>query len=93
VAGSRWRVAQFDWNDANSEHIERHGVEESEVEEVFRSLIYVRKAHDRYLVLGRTVTGRRLFVVAVKKERGVVRPTTARDMDASERKLYERILR
>ena len=93
VAGVRWRVAGFEWDEANGGHVARHGVEETEVEEVFRGRLYVRKVRDTYTVLGLTATGRRLFVVVAKKEHGVVRPITARDMMEPERKLYKREVR
>lgn len=93
MGGARWRVAGFDWDESNLEHVARHGVEATEVEEVFRGLLYIRKVHDTYTVLGLTVTGRWLFVVVAKKERNVIRPITARDMNPTERKVYERNVR
>ncbi|MBI2931637.1 MAG: BrnT family toxin [Planctomycetes bacterium] len=77
----------------NVEHVARHGVEAIEVEEVLRGRLYVRKAHGKYAVLGVSATGRRLFVVVAKKERGIVRPVTARDMTPPERRFYERNVR
>jgi uncharacterized DUF497 family protein len=70
--------------------MERHGVEEMEVEEVFRGRLYVRKVRHGYTVLGATATGRRLFVVAARLEAGGIRPITARDMNPSDRRLFER---
>ncbi len=90
MAGRNWRVAWFDWDDGNRLHIERHGVEETEVEEVFRGRLYVRKVRHGYTVLGAPATGRRLFVVAARLETGGIRPITARDMNPSERRLFER---
>jgi len=90
MAGGGWRVGRFDWDDANTDHVAEHGVEEIEVEEVFRGRLYVRRAKGRYIVLGETATGRRLFIVVEKKEGGRVRPITARDMNRSERRLFER---
>lgn len=85
-----WRVAWFDWDDANREHVGRHGVEETEVEEVFRGRLYLRRVRHGYTVLGVSATGRRLFVVVARREGGGVRPITARDMTLSERRLFER---
>lgn len=90
MARGGWRVQRFEWDEGNSEHVAEHGVEEIEVEEVFRGRLYVRRAKGRYIVLGATATGRRLFVVVEKKPGGWVRPITARDMNLSERRLFER---
>lgn len=68
----------------------RHGVEEAEVEEALRGRLYIRRVQDTYTVLGMTATGRRLFVVIARRPDGGVRPITARDMNSSERKLFER---
>jgi hypothetical protein len=66
-------------------------VEPAEAEEVFLGRLYVRRTRlGRYLVLGRAGTGRLLFVIVERKPGGVIRVVTARDMDASERRLYER---
>lgn len=93
MAGARWRAAGFEWDETNSEHVARHGVEEIEVEEVFRRRLYVRKVHDKYAALGLSATGRRLFVVVAKKDHGILRPITARDMTPSEWRLYKREVR
>ncbi|MBI4565770.1 MAG: BrnT family toxin [Planctomycetes bacterium] len=77
--------------DVNFEpHVARHGVEEIEVEELFRGQLFIRRVRDTYTVLGSTATGRRLFVVVARRERGIVRPITAREMTAMERRLFER---
>jgi len=90
MAGRSWRVNWFDWDEVNRRHIDRHGVEETEVEEVFGGRLYVRKVRHGYTVLGATATGRRLFVVGARLEAGGFRPITARDMTPSERRLFER---
>jgi uncharacterized DUF497 family protein len=85
------RLTRFEWDEANESHIARHGVEASEVEEVFRHDPYVRRGrHDRYLAYGATSNGRHLFVVLVRRGKGVVRVITARDMTTRERKAYRR---
>ena len=90
MAGGGWRVREFQWDANNSEHVSQHGVEESEVAEMFRGRLYVRRAHGRYLVLGSTATGRRLFAVVERQRARGVRPITARDMTESERRLFAR---
>jgi hypothetical protein len=62
-----------------------------EVEEVFAGNHKVRKAREkRYLALGETLDGRLAFVVFRRLPGGMVRVITARDMDASERRLFRR---
>jgi len=90
VAARTWRAAWFDWDDRNRVHIARHGVEETEVVEIFRGRLYIRKVRHGYAVLGATATGRRLFAVVVRLEGGGLRAITARDMNPSERRLFER---
>lgn len=90
MARPPWRITAFDWDEYNLEHVERHGVEDYEVEEVFDGSVYVRRVRDAYTILGSTSAGRRLFVVIARREGGVIRPITARDMTRSERRLYEK---
>ncbi len=59
---------QFDWNKANVEHVARHNVTPDEAEQVIENQpidigIAVRKGESRFLQLGKTNTGRVLFVV------------------------------
>jgi uncharacterized DUF497 family protein len=87
----RWGVREFDWDEANEDHIARHGVTPGEVEEVFYGRVYVKRAGDRrYTVLGHTGAGRLLMVVVVRFGGGLVRAITARDMIERERRLYSR---
>lgn len=90
MAARTWRAAWFDWDDINHFHIARHGVEETEVEEIFRGRLYIRRVRHGYTVLGASATGRRLFVVVARLEGGGLRPITARDMNVSERRRFER---
>ena len=83
----------FDWDEGNLEHVGEHGVEPGEVEEIFRGKLYVRRVRERYIVLGVTLTGRRLFSVLVRYPGPVARIITARDMNAKERRLFERSAR
>lgn len=87
----RWGVREFQWDDANEEHIAHHGVTPAEVEEVFIGRFQVRRSRlGRYLVLGRSAEGRALSVVVEKLGGGWVRVVTARDMAPAERRLYAR---
>ena len=94
MGGASWRVRTLDWDEENREHISRHGVEEGEVEEIFRGRLYVRRVRKRrrtyYTVLGASETGRRLFVVVERLGPQRVRVVTARDMILAERRLFAR---
>jgi uncharacterized DUF497 family protein len=87
------RIVRFDWDDANEEHIARHGVGPSEVEEVFRGHPLLRRTRQgRYLAYGPTADGRLLFVVFAIK-RAAVRVITSRDMTRRERVAFRRQMR
>lgn len=84
-------VSGFEWDDDNVFHIARHDFTPEEVEEVFGGDHKVRRAREkRYLALGETFDGRLAFVVFRRLQGGLVRVITARDMDASERRLFRR---
>lgn len=83
---------RFDWNAANIEHIARHGVSPSEVEEVFyRRFIYgsmeVVKGEIRVTLIGAT-NGGRVLTITFQARLNEVRIVTARDASRKERKLY-----
>lgn len=87
---------RFDWDEGNSEKSwERHGVRQSECEEVFGGrplLVSDDLAHSesepRHLALGRTRAERRLFVVFTMRAEGI-RVISARDMNRKERRTYD----
>jgi hypothetical protein len=59
---------QFEWNDANTDHIARHGVAPAEAEEVIAGdpivlQVQFRNGERRVLCAGRTAKGRALAVV------------------------------
>ena len=84
-------ILGFEWDDDNIIHIERHEFTPDEVEEVFASDHKVRRTRQkRYIALGETLDGRLAFVVFRRLSGGLVRVITARDMDASERRLFRR---
>ena len=94
MAGGSWRIRRFEWDDRNREHIAGHGVDEEEVEEVFRGRLYVRRIRKKkrvyHTVLGLGASGRPLFVVVERIGSRAVRVITARDMKLSERRLFAR---
>jgi hypothetical protein len=85
----------FDWDDDNVEHVQRHGVEPEEVEEVLQSPARLRvpvhrtNVEERRAVLGYTETGRLLYVVITRRA-GRTRVVTARDATDGEKKRYRR---
>lgn len=86
------RIAAFEWDDGNLSHIARHRVDADEVEEAFLGRQHLYKTREgRYILLGRSGTGRHLLIV-FRYESGVARPITARDMTDSEKRLYRRKL-
>ena len=86
----------FDWDDGNvTKNWETHDVSEAECEQVFfnRPLIARRDAghseiEARFYVLGRTDSGRLLFVAfTIRHEK--VRVISARDMTRAEKQRYQ----
>lgn len=96
---SRPKLSRLVWTDENIEHIARHQVTPEEVEEVCFSeqapLVRRGRGSQRrgsrrlYYILGQTESGRYLFIVLRLLEKGDGWVVTARDMDSSERKMYE----
>ena len=85
-----------DWDDGNiGKNWTKHRVTDWEIEEIFVNLPFAfgfDTAHSgreaRYYALGQTNRGRRLFVGFTLRG-NLVRPITARDMNARERRFYE----
>jgi uncharacterized DUF497 family protein len=87
------RIASFEWDHGNLTHIARHRVDADEVEEAFLGRHYLfRTKEGRYILLGRSGTGRFLLVVFLRQQDAVVRAITARDMTSAEKRLYRRKL-
>ena len=84
-------IKAFDWDDINREHINKHQVGPDEVEESFAGKHHLFTARDgRHILLGRSVSGRYLFIVFEYKSAGVIYTVTARDMSSGERRLHRR---
>ncbi|HSS69105.1 MAG TPA: BrnT family toxin [Casimicrobiaceae bacterium] len=92
------RVVGFEWDDGNARKNEKHGVSQSEAEQIFfdlRLLIVEDPGHSadepRYHALGVTLDGRRLHVTFTLRGAGTrIRVISARDMHRKERQIYER---
>lgn len=75
----------------------KHNVSSEEIEQVFCNnprRFFRQKGRtpsdDLYIALGVSDTGRHLFVLHILKAGGAIMPISARDMEQSERKRYER---
>ena len=87
-------MVEFEWDEHNSEHIRRHGVEPADVEEAMRDpdrrpipAHQPRDGERRYGLTGKSEAGRTITVIFVRRS-GRIRVITARDADASERRSY-----
>lgn len=79
------------WDDWNREHISRHRIVQSEIEELIEGPYLKRKARsDCYMIFGRSFTGRYLMVVVAVRTEGAVYVVTAREMNKSEKKWFGR---
>ncbi|TKB59619.1 MAG: BrnT family toxin [Nitrospira sp.] len=90
--------AGFDWDTGNRAKCHKHGVSVEEVEELFsRPLLIVPDARhseteERLWGIGKTASGRSVFLVFTIRERGgkrLIRPVSARYMHGKEVKNYE----
>ena len=85
----------FEWNDANIEHIARHGVEPEEAEEAMTDpkrvgvAAYNTPFEKRRAFVGKTYGGRILFVMFMKRG-SMFRIGMARDATQREKAKYRR---
>lgn len=83
-------IHDFLWPEDRIEHIARHGVEPTEVEQVCFGQSLVRRAKSEgdnpvYYVLGQTEAGRYLLCVVIRFPDGKGYPVTAGEMTANEK--------
>ncbi len=92
------RVSGFDWDEGNRAKCQKHGVSILEIEDLFvhNPRIAPDPKHsveeDRLIAVGRTNTGRPVFVaftIRTKNKRRLIRPVTARYMHVKEIAAYE----
>ena len=92
------RIVGFDWDAGNARKNEKHGVSQSEAEQVFfdpRLLMVPDPAHSagelRLHTLGQTIDGRHLHITfTLRMNETLIRVISARDMHRKERTLYDR---
>jgi uncharacterized DUF497 family protein len=86
---------EFEWDEANEEHIARHGVTPEEAEEALTDSrrvgapAYNTEGEQRRAYLGATDDGRVLFVVYTRR-RSKLRVVAARDATSAQRRRYRR---
>lgn len=93
-------IGGFDWDDGNRSKCEKHGVAIETIEALFRANrllvqqdIVNSKAETRFRAIGKTLTGRSVFVVfTVRNRHGqqLIRPISARYMHRKEVDAYEK---
>jgi uncharacterized protein len=93
------QVSGFDWDDGNRAKCQKHGVSIPEIEALFVQSPRVAPDpkhsadEDRLIAVGRTSTGRPVFVaftIRTKNRRRLIRPVSARYMHANEVAAYEK---
>jgi len=92
--------AGFDWDEANREKCQKHGVSRAAVESLFTGAgvaVLPDAAHSRqeqrFRAIGRTRTSRAIFVVFTLRHINnevLIRPISARYMHAKEVQAYEK---
>jgi len=92
-------VAGFDWDRANRAKCEKHGVSIVEIEGLFSRPVLVvpddahSRSEERIRAIGKTESGRSVFLVFTIRERGdkrYIRPISARYMHRKEVRHYEK---
>ena len=91
-------IVGFDWDAGNARKNDKHGVNQSEAEEVFFNqpllLLDVTRhggQESRFHALGRTHAGRTLHIAfTLRADDTLIRVISARDMHRKERSTYER---
>jgi uncharacterized protein len=92
------RITRIVWKDYFVDKLAtKHRVSILEAEDVLLSNPYIRKigkgnvkGEDVYGAYGQSEEGRYLIIIYIRKTNGSALPISARDMDASERKYYDR---
>jgi uncharacterized DUF497 family protein len=90
-------IVGFEWDQGNARKNEKHGVSQSESEQVFfdpRLLMVADESHSRreprYHALGMTFAGRRLHITFTLRNQATrIRIISARPMHRRERTIYE----
>lgn len=97
MEGYNAHIEAFEWDTGNTfKSKQKHSVTNQESEEVFFNtplIVLSDPLHSadevRYLCLGTTHAGRRLFLSFTIRDKTVIRIISARDMNKKERTIYE----
>ena len=89
------KIRELIWPEDRIDHIARHGVTPTEVEEVCFSDSFVQRAKSEgknpvYYVLGQTEAGRYLFCAIIQFPNSKGYPITARAMSDKEERRYKK---
>ena len=92
------RIVGFDWDAGNARKNEKHGVSQSQAEQIFfdaRVLLVADPDHSgkesRFHALGVTIDGSLLHVTfTLRSDDTLIRVISARDAQRKERQIYER---
>ena len=92
------QIIGFDWDPGNARKNEKHGVSQSEAEQIFfdpRLLMVPDPFHSagetRFHALGQTIDGRHLHIsFTLRMNETLIRVISARDMHRKERIFYDR---
>lgn len=88
------KIKRLRWNEWNIEHIQRHGVNQGEVEEICYSKHFtIKSGRGKMALWGQTDTGRYLLVILVIEEYGDFYPISAREMEEKEKRNYKKWLK
>ena len=71
-------------------HITKHSVRRKEVLEVLNNFKFIQRKKSRFLIYGKTNTGRFLTIILERKEDGIFYLVTTRDSVKSEKSLYKK---
>ncbi len=94
AAGGIVIIAELQWDDENVNHIARHRTDPQEVEDVCFGIHVIRsEGEGRYILSGKTTTGRYLHAVIENIGKGLFRPITAFDMSEKHKRKYRRRLK
>ena len=87
-------ISSIKWTDASIEHLSRHAVQPTEIEEACFNECdppVIRSGRENlHYVFGRTNAGRFLFVVVRFLRQGGVKVVTARDMNTWEKSYFKK---
>ena len=88
-------MPEFDWDDANLEHIAKHGFDDFECEELFEdsyllaTAAYNSGSEKRQGFIGKTAGGRISFIVYTVRK-GKVRVVSVGDASTAQKRTYRR---